>query len=86
MTFLFRSQLQLPSSVGKLQNMIHPRRSSENTMLPDDIDDENVIARNVDAMRNLSTSIRCQEDEAISTSKNYFGDVNVRLFVLQGDV
>ena len=55
-------------------------------MLPDDIDDENVIARNVDAMRNLSTSIRCQEDEAISTSKNYFGDVNVRLFVLQGDV
>ena len=62
--------------------MIHPRRSSENTMLPDDIDDDNVIARNVDAMRNLSTSIRCQEDEAISTSKNYFGDVNVRLFVL----
>ena len=74
--------MQLPSSVGKLQKMVHPRRSSNNTILPDDVDDDNVIARNVDTMRNLSTSIRCQEDETISSSKNYFGDVNVRLFVL----
>ena len=57
--------------------MVNPRRpSSDNTMLPDEIDDDNVIAQN------LSTSIRCQEYEAFSASKNYFGDVNVRLFIL----
>ena len=34
----------------------------------------------VDTIRNLSTSIRCQEDEDISSSKINFDDVNVRLF------
>ena len=57
--------------------MVNPRRpSADNAMLPDEIDDDNVIAQN------LSTSIRCQEYEAFSASKNYFGDVNVRLFIL----
>ena len=64
----------------KLQDSkVHARRSSEDQNTEMGPNQMGLQRPSVDTIRNLSTSIRCQEDEDLSSSKINFDDVNVRL-------